>query len=129
MGDGKNLALKVASLASSGIKSELIREAIEKASTKEVEIKNKFFGEKTKEIYHKSFNKLSVHCYQNWLHVKVWDYRSSRSFSQAHVLSYNTLTGETKIDTTDPRVDESLIKLAKEFLKEVLSDDKNEGNV
>ena len=122
MGDGKNLALRLVKL---DVESELIREAIEKASTMEAEIKNKFFGEKTKEIYHKCFNKLSVHGYQNRLHVKAWDYRSSRSFSQAHVLSYNVKTGEMRVDTTDPRVDERIIQLAIDFLREVLSDDKN----
>ena len=122
MGDGKNLAMKLSRLA---VEPELIREAIEQASEEEAEAKTRFFGEKTKEIYHKSFNKLSVHGYQNWLHVKAWDYRSSRSFSQAHVLSYNTLTGETKIDTTDPRVDERIIQLAIDFLREVLLDDKD----
>ena len=122
MADGVNLAKKLSRLA---VEPELIREAIEKASTKEAEIKNKFFGERTKEIYHKSFNKLSVHKHGDWIHIKAWDYRSSRKFSQTYVLSCNVKTDEIKYDTTDPRVDERIIQLAIDFLKEVLSDDKD----
>ena len=122
MADGVNLAKKLSRL---DVEPELIRRAIERASEEEAEIKTEFFGEKTKRVYHKSFNRLSIHCYNEWLHVKAWDYRSSRSFSRAHVLSYNTLTGEIKYDTTDLRVDERIIQLATDFLREVLLDDKD----
>ena len=117
MADGKNLALRLARL---NVEPELIRKAIELDSERRAEAKAKFFGEKTKEIYHDRYNKLSAHYYKDWIHIKAWNYRSSRNFSYVYILSYNVKTGEIKYDTVYAGVDEKLVKLAREFLGELL---------